>query len=207
MTDPHKPITIRGHQIAPSLLEAQPICRCDIAVCQARCCSDGVWVDSGQAGRIVEHAGLIAPLLPPDRRDPAGWFAEPYVDPHAPSGRYIGTTTVADSTHPNGSTCVFLRPEDRFCAIQAASIANGLEPWALKPYYCCLFPLVDEWDGQAARLLLDSDNDLFERGGGCRAQSQQARPVFQVYAEEVALVLGVDGYRDLCRQAGEQPRL
>ena len=33
-----------------------------------------------------------------------------------------------------------------------------------------------------------------------------AQPVFQVYAEEISLALGVDGYRELCTQTGVVPK-
>ncbi len=124
-----------------------------------------------------------------------------------PSGAYTGTTTVPDSTHPNGETCVFLRPEDRYCAIQVACLANNMPAWELKPYYCCLFPLVDEWDGVQRTLLLDEGNDLFERGGSCAEPAPEPQPLIQVYAEEVSLALGLEGYRQVCERVGLTPRL
>ena len=164
----------------------------------------------GQARVILENAELIMPFMPAERRDTTSWFAEHYDDdPSFPSGEYIGTTTVADATHPGGTTCVFLRPEDRYCAIQAASNANGMQAWQLKPHYCCLYPLVDEYDTATddKTLLLDSENTLFNQGGGCFRECATMQQVFQVYAEETAMVLGIDGYRELCRQAGIEPRL
>jgi Fe-S-cluster containining protein len=202
-------LVIAGYAIDDKLLARKPIRRCRLEACQAACCSDGVWVDHAQAERILAHAALIQPFLPEARRDPSQWFAELHEDPTFPSGRCIGTTTVADPTHPNGSTCIFLRPSDRRCAIQAACLAAGRPAWELKPYYCCLFPLVDEeGDGSGARrLTLDDENDLFRRGGGCYELCAEAQPVFQVYAEETALALGLEGYRQLCHHAGVAPRL
>ncbi|MCL4504658.1 MAG: DUF3109 family protein [Chloroflexi bacterium] len=203
-------ITIKDWLIDDSLLEKKPIMRCEIGECKGGCCSDGVWVDMGQAQAILEHAEMIAPYMPPERRNKETWFAEHYNDDKSfPSGEYIGTTTVVDETHPGGTTCVFLRPEDRYCAIQAASLADGMPGWELKPHYCCMFPLVDEYDesGIAKRLMLDSENSLFEHGGGCYKDATTLQPVFQVYAEETSMVLGVDGYRDLCRRTGVTPRL
>jgi len=207
MSDQPKPIAIHDTLIDSSLLESHPIRRCDIRDCQAACCSDGVWLDLGQANLIREHADLIAPFLPPERRDPLRWFDELHEDAHMPSGWYTGTTVVADASHPSGETCVFLRPEDRYCAIQAACLAAGWPAWELKPYYCCLYPLVDEYEDGTRRLTLNSDNPLFERGGGCRAACETPQVVFQVYAEETALALGIDGYRALCERAGVAPKL
>lgn len=207
-------LIINGYAIDDKLLQQAPIRRCRLSVCRAACCADGVWVDWDQAQRILAHAALIQPFLPVERRDPQTWFAELHDDdPGFPSGRYTGTTTVPDPDDPAKTTCVFLRPEDRLCAIQVASVANGLPPWSLKPFYCCLYPLVDEHtDADGARLpyprlTLDDENDLFARGGGCRETCAVPQPIFQVYAEEVAFALGVDGYRALCAHVGIAPRL
>jgi len=202
-------VVISGHVVDDKLLACRAIRRCRLAVCQAACCSDGVWVDLAQARRILAHATMIQPFLPAERRDPAQWFVELHDDPSFPSGQCTGTNTVADPIHPNGSTCIFLRPEDRRCEIQEACLAHNWPAWELKPYYCCLFPLVDEWDAEdeTRRLTLDDANDLFQRGGGCYEPCDDAQPVFQVYAEEVALALGVEGYRQLCQLAGVPPRL
>jgi Fe-S-cluster containining protein len=201
-------IEIDGWQIDKSLLEVKTIQRCHIRTCQAGCCADGVWVDILQAQAILDHAEMIAPHMPLERRDPETWFAERYDDdPSFPSGSYIGTTTLPDTTHPGGSTCVFLRPEDRYCAIQAASMAHGDAAWELKPLYCCLFPVMDELRDGKRYLLLDAENSLFEHGGGCYEDCVTPQPVFQVYAEETAFALGLEGYRKLCAQVGETPRL
>src|SRR6266542_4296504 len=120
-----KTIVINGYTVDESLLVSKPIQRCKISTCKAGCCADGVWVDMYQAGDILDHAGMIAPFMPPERRNPDSWFAEPHDDdPAFPSGAYIGTTTVPDPTHPGGPTRVGLRPEDRYLAIQAACLAN-----------------------------------------------------------------------------------
>ncbi len=209
MSDSHTtPIVIKGFRIDPKLLERKAITRCEISRCKGSCCSDGVWLDVAQAQNILDHAAMIQPFMRPERRDTSQWFAELHDDdPSFPSGKYTGTTTVHDATHPNGGTCIFLRPEDRYCAIQAACIANKREAWSLKPLYCCLFPVVDEYeDGKT--LTMDDENDLFHRGGGCFENcAGEPVPMFQLYAEEVALMLGVDGYRELCKIVGEQPRL
>ncbi len=202
------PLVISGFTVDASLLERRPVRRCNLGTCQASCCVDGVWVDMYQASDILDHAAMITPYLPAERRNPDSWFAEAHDDdPVFPSGAYIGTTTVPDPTHPAGQTCVFLRPEDRLCAIQMACTANGRAPWSLKPYYCCLFPLVDEQRGGKPVLMLDEGNSLFEHGGGCRESFNTPQPVFQVYAEETAFVLGVGGYRELCEREGITPRL
>ena len=55
---------------------------------------------------------------------------------------------------------------------------------------------------------MDYENSLFERGHGCFENCVcEPQPVFQIYAEETALAIGLDGYRALCAAAGEEPRL
>jgi hypothetical protein len=206
-------IVVKGWIIDQSLLDRQAIRRCQHDVCKAACCADGVWLDVAQAQAICDNADRIKPFLPPERRDPETWFVELHNDHLSfPSGQYTGSTTVPDPARtraaPNATTCVFLRPEDRYCAIQAASMAEGRSPWELKPFYCCLFPLIDEYESETVKTLkLDHDNELFDRGGGCRENCPVAEPIFQTYAEETSLILGVDGYRELCALTGVSPRL
>jgi Fe-S-cluster containining protein len=208
-------VVVGGVEIDAKLLEPRAWTRCDLARCQAGCCADGVWVDVAQADAIRANAARIQPFLPEERRDPATWF-EAQVhddDPAFPSGRYVGTTTVVDPSHPSGTTCVFLRPGTRWCAIQSASMEAGRDAWELKPLYCCMFPVVDELedeDGERLprrRVTLDDENSLFERGGGCHQPASDSMPAFQVYAEETALAIGVEAYRELCRLRGVEPRL
>ena len=208
-------IIINGYVIDGKLLQKKAITRCAVARCKGGCCADGVWLDYDHSKRILDHAPLIQPFMPVERRDTLTWFAELHDDdPAFPSGQYTGTTTVDDPSHPSGTTCVFLRPEDRYCAIQAASIAHGKPSWELKPFYCCLFPVVDEHvDADdmplpVKRLTLDDENDLFSRGGGCYENcAGEPEFMFQIYAEEVALALGIDGYRELCTRLGVESRL
>jgi hypothetical protein len=208
-------LIVSGYAIDEKLLEKKAITRCQISGCKAGCCADGVWLDVGQADAILKNAEMIQPFMPEARRDTAQWFAELHNDdPAFPSGQYTGTTTVEDASHPSGTTCIFLRPEDRYCAIQVASVANGLSSWDLKPFYCCLFPVVDEYvDANddplpIRRLTMDDTNSLFERGGGCHDVCVcEPQSVFQIYAEEVSLALGVEGYRELCEKVGEPARL
>jgi len=208
-------LIINGYAIGDKLLQKKAIRRCEVARCKAGCCADGVWLDYAHSQRIVAHAEIIQPFMPVERRAPETWFAELHDDdPAFPSGRYTGTTTVTDPAQPGVTACVFLRPEDRYCAIQVACVAHGRPPWELKPYYCCLFPLVDEYEDEdgrplpVKRLTLDDENDLFKRGGGCYEDcAHEPQYVFQVYAEEVALALGLQGYHELCAIMGVTPRL
>lgn len=184
-------IRIGDMQVDPGLLKTAPTVRCTIAQCRAACCGHGVYVDLFEATRIVEAADLIRPHLPVERRDIAAWFdGNVEVDPDFPSGFRVGTEVLQDVSHPAGTRCVFLRPEDDYCAIQYASMSTGQHPWDLKPFYCALYPLVTQGD----KLQLDDQNALFSMGGSCQRAAPVPLPLYVLMKEEMVLALGDHGY-------------
>lgn len=201
MTDSKESLTINGKQVDRKLLEARPTQRCTTSDCQSWCCTGGVWVDLGEKEKILTHAEMIKPHLPADRRDESQWFDGQFDDdPDYPSGRGEGTQVVQDAAHPAGQTCVFLRPEDRYCALQVASIANGQHPWSLKPYYCALHPITITRNC----VQLDDDNEIYIEGGHCQRANSIAVPLYVTFEGELRLALGDDGYDELKRAAREQ---
>jgi len=48
-------------------------------------------------------------------------------------------------------------------------------------------------------LTLDEETPLDFEGGGCQQPCAESRPIFQIYREEMVLILGEEGYRQLCR--------
>lgn len=195
--DESESLTINGKRVSRRLLESRPVQHCQLADCQAYCCSGGVWIDVGQAAEIIAQAERIKPHLPEDRRDELHWF-DGYVDRDEdyPTGYGMGTRTVPDSTHPAGKTCVFLRP-DRKCGLQAAAMAVGLHPWTWKPFYCCLHPITMT-DGHVD---LDDDNEVYVEGGSCQRPAGESIPLYVLFKDEMTLVLGASGYEALCRLA------
>jgi Zn-finger nucleic acid-binding protein len=172
--------------------------RCHIPECQAWCCTGGVWIDLGERDRILAHAEQIKPFMRPERQDERLWFdGERDESLDYPTGVGTGTSVVKDETHPVGNTCIFLRPEDRYCAIQSSSMAKGDNPWALKPFYCILHPIT--MDGK--KIQLDDDNEIYIEGGSCQRPSDVARPLIDTFDAELQFVLGVDAYAELKRQA------
>jgi hypothetical protein len=126
-------LTINCYIIDAKLLEKKAIRRCELEKCKGACCADGVWCDLDHAEKILDHAALIQPFLAEDRRDTSQWFTELHDDdPAFPSGKYTGTPFLPNAGHPSGHSCIFLM-KDATCAIQRASVANGMGPWALKP--------------------------------------------------------------------------
>ncbi len=193
----NEPFVIKGKKVERKLLESRPTQRCRISDCQAWCCTGGVWVDLREKEKILANAEKIKPFLPPTRRDESIWFDGVQEDgAEYPSGRGEGTTVVNDPTHPIGTTCIFLRPSDRYCALQAANTAHGEDPWDLKPFYCILYPLTVDED----LLQLDDANELYQEGGHCQRDCAEPVPLHITFQAELEYVLGQEGYAELARQ-------
>lgn len=191
-------LIIKDIRVDPSLMRSASIERCALVECQAACCTGGVWVESRHVARILEVAGRIQPLLPPGRRDPSTWFSAPEPDENWPMGYEQGTMTVDDPMRPGQTCCIFLQP-DRKCALQVASSAHGLGWPGLKPFFCAIYPLYYE----NGLLTVDDETPLDFEGGGCQRPAAMPRRLFEIYREEAILVLGEDGYRELCEKAGK----
>jgi Fe-S-cluster containining protein len=110
-------------------------------------------------------------LEPWQEQDPGAWFdAEPIDDADYPSGKAIGTRATERG-------CVFLDSVGR-CALQKAAVAEGMDRFALKPFYCVAYPVVIE-NG----VLMISDLPTLD--------------AFDVCAEELEFVLGKEGVEEL----------
>ena len=194
--DDNEGLMIGGRAVMRDMLETRELDRCRVEECQSYCCSGGVWIHTTQVEDILAHQHLVLPHLPPERRDPSKWFdgtLEPDTD-YPEAGDCTGTSTVEDLTHPAGHTCIFLRPEDRRCALQAAGIANGEHPWRYKPFYCALHPLTLE----EGVLGLAEGSEMYASGGNCnRANPGVPIPIYQLFDVETKLVLGEAGYAEL----------
>ena len=180
----------------PRLLQRDKVRRCALGECQAACCTGGVWLNPEEVPRILEWAEIIKSYLPRERHDESKWFELGGPDPRFPEGYEVGTTAVDDSARPGQTCCVFLRP-DRICALQLASKEHGQGWPGLKPFYCALYPLYLE-DGV---LTFDDVTPLDFEDSGCRRPACEARPLYTIYREEAILVLGEDGYQELCEKA------
>ncbi len=187
-------LKIGALRVDSRLLEVRLVARCRLEECKAACCGHGVHVDLAHATRIVEEAEIIKPHLPRDRRDVNNWFdGEIGRDNDFPTGLRTGTQVIEDSTHPAGTRCIFLRP-DNLCALQVAGIAAGRHPWDLKPFYCALFPIILLED----TVCLDDDNEIYFLGGTCQRAEKAPTPLYVVFKEELTLALGQEGYEQLC---------
>ena len=183
---------INGLKIHPELLEVLETERCRLHECKGACCSGGVWLDADDLKPIVPYVEAIQANLPAERRDPNTWFSAPEPDEDTPSGVKIGTNVVDDPVRPGLTCCVFLRP-DRFCALQVTSRQLGLPGLGLKPFFCALYPVYVE-NGE---VIIDHETEEDFDGANCRRLCATKQPLYEVFREEMTLVLGEDGFREL----------
>ena len=194
-----EPICIKGIPVHPQLLESQAVQRCDYQSCGSTCCRNGVYIDVDQSNMILEHQEAIKPFLRAEAQNPADWFDGIYdIDSDYPSGRGQGTNVISNPNHKTGSACIFLRA-DLKCGLQAASMELGYAPWHFKPYHCALHPLTvwEKW------LLVEEE--LEHLGGTCLVEGPNV-PLYEVFAEEIKLHLGEDGFNTLAALATAQPK-
>lgn len=191
---PAPPLELDGLRIHASILGRTRGARCQIETCRGLCCRNGVWLDAGLQARIIGRAGEVAALLPSDRRDPATWFEdEEMVHADFPSGRGVSTAVVLDPENDAEDNCVFMRPDDRKCALQIVDAT-------LKPFDCATYPVLRS-EGE---LTMDLESPR-ESGHDCQRETDAPERVLHVFAAELRLVLGDAGYARLCAAAGVAP--
>lgn len=183
---------VNGFKIHPELLEEVYAERCVLHECLGACCTGGAWLNVEQLKIIVPQVDAIKPNLPDDRRDPNAWFSAPAADEAAPGGGIIGTNVVADPRRPGETCCVFLRL-DRLCALQVTSQQLGLAYPGLKPLFCALYPLQIHED----EIIVDHETEQHFGGATCRRAGATKQPLYRVFKEEMQLLLGEEGYREL----------
>ena len=186
---------INGFKIHPELLEEVYAERCVLHECLGACCTGGAWLDVEQLKTIVPHVEAIKANLPEDRRDPNRWFSAPAAEEDSPQGAIIGTNVVDDPLRPGATCCVFLRPDraDRRCALQLTSQQLGLAYPGLKPLFCALYPLKIRGD----EIVVDHETAHNFGGAVCQRASTAKQPLYRIFRQELEMVLGEEGYREL----------
>jgi Fe-S-cluster containining protein len=159
---------------------------CSMANCDATCCRHGVYADLGERENILAHAAMIRRHLEPGQEhDPARWFEDEVIDdPDYPSGKAVGTRATE-----NG--CVFLDQAGR-CTLQKAAVAEGMNRFALKPFYCVAYPVVIEHG-----ILQLDDSQHVNRPQCCMITDTPALDAFDVCSAELEFVLGKEGLEEL----------
>jgi hypothetical protein len=162
------------------------IAGCSVANCNADCCKGGVWVDRNERETILTYAERIQRHMESSQEhNPARWFEDnELLDSDFPSGQAIGTQV-------RDSGCVFLKSDGK-CVLQTAAVAEGLEEFSLKPFFCVAFPITIE-DGT----LMVDDPDLTNRQLCCSMVQHGTLTAIEVYSNELKSVLGNDGLNEL----------
>lgn len=150
--------------------------------CTSRCCSSGVWMDMHEHDVILQRRALIKQQMDETQsRDQQAWFDGAVEnDPDFPSGRCIGTAVI-------NNKCAFLDAVGR-CSIQRAAVAAGEHPWAWKPLFCVLFPLVIEDSVIGFDPMLQGEEQC------CSISTVFTTPLFRACKAELTYLLGEDGY-------------
>jgi hypothetical protein len=181
-------LVINGICIDPGVLRKGAIRRCGDIKCMGACCSDGVWLCEDEPPRILSWAAAIKACLPSERHDESKWFEQ--------GKKEMGTVSVADPMRPGDTCCVFLQP-DRKCSLQVVSQAHNLGWPGIKPFYCAIYPLYTEND----TLLVDNITQKNITGAMCRHASPPREVIYELFSLETTLVLGENGYKELCEKA------
>lgn len=154
--------------------------------CDGTCCADGVLLDVKEKELILAHADLIKKYLEPQQEhDTAKWF-DNTIDQDAdfPSG-------ACDGTAVQGKSCVFLCSRG-LCALQKTAMAEGMDKFALKPFYCVAFPITID-----AQVLTTYEPEFTNRRQCCSIVTEGPMTVLDVCREEFEYILGTEGMKEI----------
>jgi Fe-S-cluster containining protein len=173
-------------RVDPELLRQRFSPGCSMCHCNGTCCAEGVLLDLRDKERILAHTDLIKKYLEPQQEhDATKWFDHTIeYDIDFPSGRCDGTTV-------RDGGCVFLDSKG-LCALQKTAMAEGMDKFALKPFYCVAFPLVID-----GHVLTTDDPEFTNRSQCCSVVPQGSLTVFEVCREEFEYILGADGLKEI----------
>ncbi len=190
------PITVKGLKVDELIFTQGFVKYCDIDKCGGGCCHSGVYVDTGEYERILQHKSeIIAVMDDTQDPDPAHWFDGEWIDDtDFPSGRATGTEVHDRDGGISGFTegCVFL-DKRHFCSIQVAAAENGLHRWDWKPAYCILFP-VTVVEGT---ITYDDSHSTDLNYCGPNGTGTYVHSVYESMTEELKYFLGEEEYAKL----------
>ena len=160
---------------------------CSMVHCNASCCQHGVMVGLQERDRILAHASMVQRYMEPHQdKNPERWFeSEEEADRDFAEGRAIGTQV-------RQYGCVFLDSAGQ-CVLQRAAMGEGMDKFALKPFFCVAFPITIEDD-----VLMVDDPSFTERKQCCSTSDDGPLDVLDVYKEEQEFILGPTGFEELC---------
>ncbi len=173
-------------RIDPEILSRRFSLDCSICHCNGTCCAEGVLLDLRDKERILAHADVIKKYLElQQEHDVAKWFDHKIeYDIDSPSGRCDGTAV-------RDSGCVFLDSKG-LCTLQKTALAEGMDKFALKPFYCVAFPLVID-----GHVLTMDDPEFTNRLQCCSIVPDGSLTVLDVCREEFEYILGIEGLEEI----------
>jgi hypothetical protein len=182
----HKLKHIPRLYIDPEILLPRFSPGCSMCHCNGSCCAEGVLLDLKEKERILAYAELIQLYLEPQQEhNSAKWFDEMIeTDADFPSGQCDGTSS-------QSGQCVFLDSKG-LCALQKAAMAEGMDKYFFKPFYCVAFPLVID-----RHVLTLDDPEFANRSQCCSINPHGARTALDVCREEFEYILGADGLGEI----------
>jgi hypothetical protein len=192
----HKLEHIPNLQIDPEVFTQRFSPHASMCNCDGTCCAEGVLLDVKEKELILAHADLVKKYLEPQQeKDITKWFDNNIEnDSDFPSGKCDGTAV-------QGNKCVFLCSKG-LCALQKTAMAEGMDKFALKPFYCVAFPIaIDE------HVLTTYEPEFTNRRQCCSIVSDGPLTVLDVCREEFEYILGTEGLKEieeLFREANAQ---
>ena len=172
--------------VDPEIFTSRYLSHASMCKCNGACCAEGVLVDVKEKELILRHADVIKKYLEPQQeQDPTKWFDHSYeFDPDFPSGKCDGTAV-------RGKGCVFLCSKG-LCALQKTAMGEGMDKFALKPFYCVAFPLTIE-----GHVLTIHESDFTNRHQCCSTIGEGPLTVLDVCREEFEYILGSEGLKEI----------
>lgn len=179
----HKLKHISKLQVDPKIFTQRFSLDCSMCNCDGTCCAEGVFLDVKEKEMILAHADIIKKYLEPKQeKDITKWFDnEIQNDSDFPSGK-------CDSTAVNGNGCVFLCSKG-LCALQKTAIAEGMDKFTLKPFYCVAFPISIE-----EHMMTIYEPEFINRQQCCSAFFNGQLTMLDVCHEEFEYILGINGF-------------
>lgn len=198
-----------GRQIREAAVDygsfAQRLKPCELGICRATCCHDGVFLTDEEQqviGEVVDSGK--------ERLAEYGWTEESWLT--AEGGRAKSITLANEEPaehfpkHFPRTSCVFLDAGHR-CVLQRLAMDEGRHPWFWKPISCWMHPLVlkpGERGGRPVLTLPSPGNDPAAKPGypgfsactPCGMEVADGEPAWQVLGDELGW-LGKIGRRDL----------
>jgi hypothetical protein len=178
-------LTINGYTFSHELFEKGFPADGGPCKCSSVCCEEGVYADVADRENILSHKEMIKKYMDDTQpHDEAGWFETWEIeDRDFPSGRCVGTEAF------NGK-CVFL---DKFgrCSLQVAAVSEGMHKWALKPFFCVLYPI------EVTNRVVSFDDMLQGEQSCCTIGHEFDTPLFEGCKEELTYLVGLEGFRKM----------